>query len=137
MSTCTGHCCFSFSLPDLPRVIGRYGGESRQIARMVIPLRTVPRGGVLPSGDIAVHSERFYTCRNLDRETGRCATYDTRPAMCRDYPYGRKCTFKECTSHAARSGLLDEFGVHLPVLGQPSIPKGWKYEFPTSETPST
>jgi Fe-S-cluster containining protein len=37
-----------------------------------------------------------YTCKHFDDKAGRCLAYDSRPAMCRDYPnYGcaGACTF--------------------------------------------
>ena len=39
----------------------------------------------------------FYTCKHHDPKTGDCTIYDIRPAVCRDYPYGRKCNYRACT----------------------------------------
>jgi Fe-S-cluster containining protein len=37
-----------------------------------------------------------YTCAHHDGKTGLCRIYDTRPAMCRDYPYGVACRYPGC-----------------------------------------
>jgi Fe-S-cluster containining protein len=34
----------------------------------------------------------LFTCKNWDEQTRLCGIYETRPNMCRDYPYeGRSC----------------------------------------------
>lgn len=33
----------------------------------------------------------WYRCRNWDEETRLCRIYESRPEMCRDYPYHRGC----------------------------------------------
>lgn len=38
----------------------------------------------------------FYRCRNL-QPNGDCGIYETRPLMCRDYPYGEACRHDGCT----------------------------------------
>lgn len=118
---CTGHCCKSFDLPLGPGQLaliaqiaenGDQGfwrssdagvvwstpirstrgdpvyftspEEALQIARMV---RWVGRN------DSSLH---FYDCKNLT-EAGDCSIYETRPTMCRDYPYGNACTKSGCT----------------------------------------
>lgn len=116
---CTGHCCKVFSLPASPaelkqrarwsrrhRLTGKLPGPAsdrapapllvediEQIATMAQPIgysRNDPITGV--EWLKAVH---WYTCRNLDA-AGNCTVYDTRPRMCREYPYGRQCQHKAC-----------------------------------------
>ena len=41
--------------------------------------------------------QHYWTCSNHDRATGNCAIYDTRPRMCKEYPYGRPCGYIDCT----------------------------------------
>jgi Fe-S-cluster containining protein len=36
-----------------------------------------------------------YNCRHYDSRSGRCLTYERRPAMCSRYPYDSDCPF--CT----------------------------------------
>lgn len=110
MSRCTGHCCRGFDLPfdldtlDQLRLAYEahpdlepnedkpdtwpdglvYPEDGRQIVTMVIPLELGPRG-------------QLFTCRNLDAAGIDCTAYDTRPAMCREFPYGRACPFDGCT----------------------------------------
>lgn len=96
---CGGVCCQRFPLSFTPEYTGekyleivafREGGGELEpwmrdwimIAEMVIPL--AEEGDESPT----------YTCRHLDAATGRCTTYETRPAMCRDYPgydHGGEC----------------------------------------------
>lgn len=61
----------------------------------------------------------LYTCRHL-LTSGDCGIYETRPVMCRDFPYGRACPHGEaCAWDGAREGLIDRAGRrHLPVAGQ-------------------
>lgn len=48
----------------------------------------------------------LYSCVHLDGD-GDCGIYDRRPAMCRDYPYGRRCEY---------SGCAWDYGRRLPSL---------------------
>jgi Fe-S-cluster containining protein len=43
----------------------------------------------------------YYRCKNL-QPNGDCGIYDTRPDMCRDYPYGRPCKIEGCTWDAVQ-----------------------------------
>lgn len=104
-SRCTGHCCRRFTIdlgllthPEARVVEGDY------IRDMVVPLE--------PTED---DDDRWYcTCRHFD---GRdCTAYESRPPMCKDYPYGRSCTYDGCTlkerehaqEEAAASGLAGD-----------------------------
>ena len=42
----------------------------------------------------------YYRCTNLD-ENGLCSIYDTRPAMCRGFPYGQACNYRGCKASCA------------------------------------
>lgn len=42
-------------------------------------------------------------CRHFDRETRRCREYESRPVMCRRFPYERPCPFEGCTFEDANS----------------------------------
>ena len=86
---CGGLCCRRFFLdltPDelaCPDTMARMA-DGAYIADMVIPLETVD-------------DQSFYTCRHL-REDGLCGSYETRPQMCRAFPYGEPCPFPGCPS---------------------------------------
>jgi Fe-S-cluster containining protein len=44
-------------------------------------------------------------CRFLDAETRRCTVYEVRPAVCRDYPGGRRCGYYDfLASERSRQG---------------------------------
>jgi len=96
-SRCTGHCCRDFSLPFSPgelrrRVIFEGLLDGEQIADMVIYLGW--RACVFKKDG------HRYTCRHLIN--GRdCGIYETRPVMCRDYPYGGRCKYEGCTRSLA------------------------------------
>lgn len=37
-----------------------------------------------------------YTCKHLDKKSSRCSIYENRPRMCKLYPYGVECAYKNC-----------------------------------------
>ena len=108
--TCDGRCCAVFPLswdvagpdgiaawydPDGDPLV-----ERQFISEMLVPLsqheataRWLELGlGEMPSE--LIHSPQpLYTCSHWDTATWLCQTYDSRPALCRDYPYGRSCSF--------------------------------------------
>ena len=103
---CTGHCCKSFWLPVSPMELQhelkkfQLTGRSRwsdieKIAPMVILQRTSRQCGHNSPKSNKV--EYYYTCKHFDAASGNCMNYEDRPAMCRDYPYGRQCSYKACT----------------------------------------
>lgn len=59
--------------------------------------------------DLPVHADDgpFFRCRHWDETTRLCGIYDTRPAMCRDYPYGQPCEHG-CSCQARRLPILWE-----------------------------
>lgn len=82
--------------------------EAAKLIDMLIPLPN-KEGHTLSVGG-------YYTCRHLNTETGDCMNYEGRPDMCRDYPYGEACTFKECTSEQARNPPAREGSTKLKVI---------------------
>lgn len=101
---CSGHCCRVFSLPYDPAELQACASQvqdGEQIAAMVIPLGKhseyagAPRYLSRHDADGGLH---LYTCRNLDTATGDCRVYETRPAMCRNFPYERACPYQGCTA---------------------------------------
>lgn len=133
LARCSGHCCRSFTLPHSPAELReqaelmreweavRDDEEARsawqdahpgaslirdiiQIEGMVVylgPFYANPvEDQVIEGFDHLLH---FYTCRNFDG--ANCRIYDSRPEMCRDYPYGRPCTYAACTRKATSSEL--------------------------------
>lgn len=95
---CTGHCCERFYIPHTPdelRAKAEDGSlkDGATIADMVIDLGPAGRG----DGSEGDYKGHFYTCRHFDRETRDCRIYNSRPGMCSKYPYGKPCTYDECT----------------------------------------
>ena len=87
---CDGSCCERFyigqSQEELAQLAIDYPDDpdSQEIAKMVILLG--------PSD----HQEGkvggfWYTCKNWDDQTRLCKIYESRPQMCRDYPYSSPC----------------------------------------------
>ena len=126
---CTGHCCRSFHLPYSPTELRRYiiEGEQHlngrkhvydglQILDMVMYLGWKPadEDGPPPQGHI-------YTCKNLNVETNDCTAYETRPGMCRDYPYNKPCRYQGCTEPSKHD-------VSLSRLRQSAIDVSPKYK---------
>lgn len=101
---CTGDCCRKFSLPFTPKELrdlftGRkkhkYNiAEMKQIVLMVKFLET---SRIHVNGKVVENDIQYYTCRNLNKETGDCKIYEHRPRMCSSYPYKRKCEYPGCT----------------------------------------
>ena len=112
VTRCTGHCCRAFVLmgyspaeieqrvlrpdPDQPEM-----QDGVQVLEMVIPLgefASVEEAGqgVASTADPTGKMSHFYTCRHYKHE--QCAIYESRPAMCRDYPYRNEpCRYVGCT----------------------------------------
>lgn len=98
--SCAGACCSVFPLPGYSKMASgqTVDPEAPMIVAMVIPLeddeaieRYARLGyGTLPP-DYFADGLGLYTCRNWNEETRLCGIYDTRPVMCRDYPYGLPC----------------------------------------------
>ena len=94
LDRCTGHCCRSFPLLQYEKLMADPARhqDGEQIAAMVV---------LIPESD----PPRF-TCRNL-QPNGDCGVYEARPAMCRDFPYDRRCGVPGCT-WASRCGRPDD-----------------------------
>jgi Fe-S-cluster containining protein len=86
VARCTGHCCSRFHIDS--RMLDRLTGPAEKsrdekfILDMLVFLEWTDAGARL-------------TCRHFDGTN--CTRYEERPAMCRDYPYGKQCEFKGCT----------------------------------------
>lgn len=99
---CTGHCCERFYLPFSPEALKdraeRFPEDKQlqQVAGMVVYLEygINPDSRTPPSPTRQGH---WYTCSNFNKETRGCNIYQTRPDMCRDYPYSEPCDYKTCT----------------------------------------
>lgn len=88
----------------------RGGQEGAQIADMIVPLRAIDAGTVLPNGDPCQVKPAgggwIFTCRHFDMCTGNCGIYSTRPRfMCGQFPYGKPCEHGErCEWDLGRAG---------------------------------
>lgn len=78
------------------------------IADMLVPKHRIEAGAKLPDGSVATETQPgggwVFTCAHFDAQTRGCNIYQTRPIMCRDYPYGRKCEHLDCEWDKGRGG---------------------------------
>ncbi len=112
---CIGDCCRAFVLSGTygellrsydawrarqPTSIRHGGGQMGIIndvwilALMIRPLgefRVNPVTGAKYAKPVA-----FYSCSHLNAN-GDCGIYDRRPAMCRNFPYGKECENPKCS----------------------------------------
>lgn len=97
--SCAGACCSVFPLhlgQAIFKAKGRLPAEREYILDMLIPLtrrQALARSRRLGYPDPPKHPKDYghFTCRHWDETTRLCGAYESRPAMCRDYPYGRPC----------------------------------------------
>jgi len=95
-----GSCCRMFPLPYSPRQLRRVMTaphvDDETIKAMVIPV--AQRREV----DGRFRSGFWYTCRHFREDLGDgrpgCAIHATRPAMCRDFPYGNPNNLPHCSA---------------------------------------
>jgi Fe-S-cluster containining protein len=96
MSACTGTCCVAFYL--------RRPSTNPVVLEMLLPIdRDEAEQRHRALGDLSVAADlsagtateegdgQWYKCKNWDEDTRLCTIYDTRPTMCRDYPYEKGC----------------------------------------------
>lgn len=94
---CDGACCalFPLSAPyqrllDEPETIQ----DGDYLADMLVPLthrQAVARGKRFDSSFHVTADREWFSCRHWDEKTRLCKAYESRPSMCRRYPYGRPC----------------------------------------------
>lgn len=102
-SACPGYCCASFYWPRTISWMRKHAHrmvDGAQIRDMLIPLTPKQaRERYERFSGKAAPRETFrwkfrghhFTCRNWDEESRLCKIYETRPQMCRGYPYGKLC----------------------------------------------
>jgi Fe-S-cluster containining protein len=78
------------------------------VADMVIPIEAAKDAKEGVDGGPPPQTGHYYTCRHHDTVTGNCTTYETRPRVCRDYPfygsgYRNRCRYKTCTWEEAHN----------------------------------
>lgn len=114
MSRCSGQCCAGFHIPFSPDDLKkgwRALQDGKQVKGMLVHLRVVPPGGDMPMGTNTSNEDaHIYTCKHHDKKTGDCSIYEQRPAMCRDYPYGKECEWDGCTYANRGKPLGDALG---------------------------
>lgn len=126
---CTDGCCRKFVLPFTPEELQeearlereertRFGKDILIVAEMAIPLDRPEfcMDGVTPVDDAM--ARRFYTCKNFNTETNDCGIYETRPRMCRDYPYGDSCRVQGCEWEEVNNGRRRGLSVDVKALAK-------------------
>ena len=108
-SRCHGACCKRWVLCVSHEELGRRAAlpgedEARVIFDMAIPLGL---SNVYADGTAEGEPREWFSCRHV-LPTGDCGIYDSRPDMCRHYPYGRSCDHGDaCGWTAARARMVD------------------------------
>jgi Fe-S-cluster containining protein len=114
---CSGDCCKRFYLPFSPdqlKTMAETGDHPHNkeeivfVADMVIPIEAAKDAKEGVDGGPPPQTGHYYTCRHHDAATGNCTTYETRPRVCRDFPfygagYRNRCRYKTCTWEEARN----------------------------------
>lgn len=108
--TCVGSCCAVFPYADPESERFDTLKDAEYLRDMLIPLDLVSAAerlaslGIEPSWvdeayfdwegrSIDNPTRRLMTCRHWDTETRLCTAYETRPEMCRNYPYLGSCDY--------------------------------------------
>jgi Fe-S-cluster containining protein len=95
-SKCPGYCCSHARIEvtdkDIRRLAGHFGVTER-VARKRFTYRYKTQEA--DEQVLRHHKDTVYAsvCALFDRKTRRCTVYDSRPAVCRKYPYGNTCGY--------------------------------------------
>lgn len=126
---CRGHCCRHFTLPFSPEELQENyrawrngeekdanGRESMSDIFLIAPM--VRHLGLRTRNPLAIldqeHEPRhYYSCKHLE-PNGDCGIYAARPQMCREYPYGKACSYKGCSWDAVKRDLAPEMMKQAP-----------------------
>jgi len=113
-SRCTGDCCKAFylSVPYDAMWRSRQAQVRHEKYNVPLPenyveyednaviLSMVKYLGEFKINPVSGHEyagpTSLYTCKNLAKN-GDCKIYETRPAMCREFPDGKPCPYPGCT----------------------------------------
>lgn len=91
---CTGMCCAAFPLSRGLDEITCDTEDGLDLLDMLIPLtraQATDRLQAVGSPRATEDGRSYFTCRHFDLAERRCDNYRHRPAMCRNYPYGKPC----------------------------------------------
>lgn len=93
---CPAYCCTYANIPveedDLARLAEHHGMTPEEASR-----RFTRRGDNGEPRVLRHKRDRIFgtACRFLDLRARRCTIYEARPAICREYPIGRRCGYYE------------------------------------------
>lgn len=112
---CSGDCCQLFNvhgktINELREMLskGNFAESEFQIPDMLIPLgydEYVQKSKEMRHDNRQIlsreeYNDNWFRCKNFDVENNLCLVYETRPDMCRTYPYcngDKGCEYKNCT----------------------------------------
>ncbi len=99
---CSGHCCRGFALEkSLDEIWEDYRLWQKDPANSQIPDVHLIAPMLIPIKPLK--GEWLYTCKHLGAD-GNCGIYETRPAMCREFPGpDTPCPFPICASHGKKN----------------------------------
>ena len=97
---CEGHCCESFSIDRAmvwKLLTQGYEGHANPEEDSYKVIRMIKTTDARPEGQEGEENKSLYfTCKKYDPETKSCTDYENRPNMCRNYPSGNRCEYKNC-----------------------------------------
>ena len=113
LSQCEGHCCREFYIETIPHKTffdlraspEREGLSIDYDCRQFIITHLQPLGHPDMWGEKGIDGR--YKCKSYDVTKDNCMSYETRPAMCSAYPYGKECHVGGCTRFALPSLPID------------------------------
>ncbi len=127
LGRCTGHCCEKLTIPYSPdelwaayhrwqkgqvKSVSMNQSESSPLLmeiHLIAPMLEYlgqfdqpPMDIVNPSdaallGRSSANPNHYYRCKHFDPKKKICTIYEHRPVMCREYPYGDPCKYRDCT----------------------------------------
>lgn len=100
---CTGECCRIFPISGMTR---QQIKEKTAVDCISTPEGLAILAFMIPTGLLGVSNDPLFTCAHWHPETKHCLVYESRPKLCREYPYeGGYC------KHCQRAP--ETFPVHL------------------------
>lgn len=95
-SKCPGYCCsharIAVSSADIRRLARHFGIS---VAKATRRFTYRYRAENIDERILRHHKDTVYAsvCRLFDRKTRKCTVYESRPLVCRRYPYGSQCGY--------------------------------------------
>lgn len=87
MDRCTGHCCFPIFLP--------LGASELHAKRKELTDGDLMADSFVYLGRQSESGQGVFACKHF--KGGQCSIHETKPDVCKRYPYGNSCKVPGCT----------------------------------------